>query len=125
MRDLRIFVPPNELAFSLQPTKGKRQVQWYFGSKCASGCRCRRFRGIEATKSGKPQIAEEVSSILLELGGSLHCAASDVDVASLEDTLRVAALSNADHGPAQKLCCGDVLRKQPSDDWQQRLCYEV
>jgi hypothetical protein len=39
-----------------------------------------------------------------------------VDVARLEDTLWVATLDYADHGPAQEFSGRDVLREQPSEE---------
>ena len=118
-------VPLNELASLLKRRSGQRASQWYFGSKRPGGYRSGRFCGIETTKPGKSQIAERLRSIWKELGESFHPTAGDVDVASLKHMLWIAALSYTDHGTAQELRGGDVLRKQRSEDRHKRLCHGI
>ena len=60
-----------------------------------------------------------------QVGVPLRREAGIVDVARLKNTLWVATLGYPDHGTAQELGSRDVLRKQPSQEWQQRLCHGV
>ena len=60
-----------------------------------------------------------------QVGAPLQPKAGVVNVARLKNTLWEATLGYADPGTAQELGSRDVLRKQPSQEWQQRLCHGV
>jgi hypothetical protein len=121
MSRIRIFLPPNGLWLPLQRTRGHRGSQWYFRSKCSGDDQ----DSVELKEQGPETRKFAEMGHFDQVGVPLRREAGIVDVARLKNTLWEATLGYADHGTAQELGSRDVSRKQPSQEWQQRLCHGV